>query len=243
MELFLDLYIVLIQIIFFLERFSKILILHQNKHFNVKMKVVGIDEAGRGSVLGPLVLCGVVIDENRVKFLERIKVKDSKKISPKKRVVLSRKIRKITDYHLVKISARDIDVLRGKEVNLNQIEKIGVQKIIGKSGADTCIVDCFDIKPDRFKNELESHYPNLNVVAEHSAEDKYAVVAAASIVAKVERDLEMAKIRKEFKDIGSGYPSDPKTIAFLNNSRSDLPDFVRKSWATVSRIEEKYGNK
>lgn len=65
------------------------------------------------------------------------------------------------------------------------------------------------------------------------------VVAAASIVAKVERDQEIAKIRKEFKDIGSGYPSDPKTIKFLKNN-SQLPDFVRKSWATVSRLEDEY---
>lgn len=202
------------------------------------MKVVGIDEAGRGSVLGPLVLCGVVIEEDRIKFLERLKVKDSKKISPKRRVVLSRKIRKITDHHLVKITARDIDLLRSNNVNLNEIEKIGIRKIIGKSEANTCIVDCFDVKPDRLKNEIEGYFPDLNVVTEHNAEDKYVVVAAASIVAKVERDLEIAKIRKTFKKIGSGYPSDPRTIEFIKNSYEDLPDFVRKSWATVSRIEE-----
>jgi ribonuclease HII len=204
------------------------------------MKVVGIDEAGRGSVLGPLVLCGVVIAEDRIKFLERIKVKDSKKISPKKRVVLSRKIRKISDYHLVKIPAHDIDILRANEVNLNQIEKLGMRKIIEKSEADTCIVDCFDIKPDRFKSELMGYYPELNIITEHKADDKYVVVAAASIVAKVERDQEIAKLKKEYKDIGSGYPSDPKTIQFLKDNHPDLPDFVRKSWETVHRLGENY---
>lgn len=201
-----------------------------------KMKVVGIDEAGRGSVLGPLVLCGVVIAEDRIKFLERLKVKDSKKISPKKRVVLSRKIRKITDHHLVKIQAQDIDILRADDVNLNQIEKIGVRKIIEQSGADTCIVDCFDVKPERLKGELEGYYPDLNVVTEHGADDKYVVVSAASIIAKVERDMEIARIRKEFRDIGSGYPSDPRTIRFLQENHQELPDFVRKSWATVDRV-------
>jgi ribonuclease HII len=203
------------------------------------MKVVGIDEAGRGSVLGPLVICGVEIEEDRIKFLERLKVKDSKRVSPKKRVVLSRKIKKITDYHLVKITAQDIDLLRASEVNLNEIEKIGMRKIIGKSDADACYVDCFDVKPERFRNELESFFPELKVVTEHNAEDKYLVVAAASIVAKVERDLDLAKIRKKFKDVGSGYPSDPKTIEFLKNTHNDLPEFVRKSWATVNRLEEK----
>lgn len=207
------------------------------------MNVVGIDEAGRGSVLGPLVICGVVIEEERIKFLERIKVKDSKKISPKKRVVLSRKIKKITDYHLVNISAQDIDILRGKEVNLNQIEKIGLRKIIEKSGADTCIVDCFDVKPERLKSELVGYYPGLNVVAEHGADDNYVVVAAASIVAKVERDMAISRLRKEFKDVGSGYPSDPKTIRFLRENHRDLPDFVRRSWATVEKLREDMATK
>lgn len=203
------------------------------------MKVVGIDEAGRGSVIGPLVVCGVVLEQNRIKYLERLKLRDSKRISPKRRVVLSRKIRKITDHHLVKITAHDIDVLRANEVNLNQIEKIAMQQIINDSEADVSIIDCIDVNPDRFKNEIEGFFPELQVITEHGAEDKYAVVAAASIVAKVERDLEIDKIRKTFKEIGSGYPSDPRTIEFLKNIPSnDLPDFVRKSWATLRRIEE-----
>ena len=73
------------------------------------MKHVGIDEAGRGSVLGPLVVCGVAIEEERLKYLERLKLKDSKKITPKRRVVLSRKIKKIAECHSVHISANDIE--------------------------------------------------------------------------------------------------------------------------------------
>ena len=87
------------------------------------MKIVGIDEAGRGSVLGPLVVCGVSIEEERLKYLERLKLKDSKKVTPKRRIVLYRKIKKIADCHPVHISAADIDLLRSKDVNLNEIEK------------------------------------------------------------------------------------------------------------------------
>lgn len=200
------------------------------------MKVVGIDEAGRGSVIGPLIVSGVALKENRIKYLERLGLKDSKKISPKKRTVLSRKIRKITEYHVVKITAHDIDFLRSQDVNLNEIEKIAMQKIIKKSGAAISIIDCIDVKPERFKNEIENIFPDLKVISEHHAEDKYAVVAAASIVAKVERDSAISEIRKTFSDIGSGYPGDPQTIEFLKNiSYDELPDFVRKSWATVSR--------
>lgn len=200
------------------------------------MKIVGIDEAGRGSVLGPLVVCGVAIEENRVKYLERLKLRDSKKLSPKRRIVLSRKIKKIAECYPVKITAQDIDLLRSKDVNLNEIEKIAMKKIIGDSEPDISIIDCIDVKPKRFKAEIETYKENLEVVAEHKADDKYVIVSAASIVAKVERDSEVQKIRKEFKEIGSGYPSDPKTIAFLKKTPyEDLPDFVRKSWATVAK--------
>ena len=202
------------------------------------MKLAGIDEAGRGSVLGPLVVCGVVILEERLKYLDRLKLKDSKKITPKRRIVLSRKIKKIAECYPVHISATDIDLLRAKDINLNEIEKIAMRKIIGNSNADKCFIDCIDVKPERFKNEIEKFQHNLQVVAEHGADDKYAIVSAASIVAKVERDMEINKIKKEFKDIGSGYPSDPKTISFLKNTPyNDLPDFVRRSWATVERMK------
>jgi ribonuclease HII len=200
------------------------------------MKLLGIDEAGRGSVLGPLVVCGVAVEEERLKYLERLKLKDSKKVSPKRRIVLSRKIKKIAECHPVHISAADIDLLRSNDVNLNEIEKIAMRKIIGNSKPDVSFIDCIDVKPERFRNEIEKFQNNMKVVAEHGADDKYVIVSAASIVAKVERDMEIQKIRKEFSEVGSGYPSDPKTISFLKNiSYNDLPDFVRRSWSTVER--------
>ncbi len=209
-----------------------------NNTFEVKynMKLVGIDEAGRGSVLGPLVVCGVAIEEERLKYLERLKLKDSKKVTPKRRVVLSRKIKKIAECYPVHISAIDIDLLRSKDVNLNEIEKIAMRKIIGDSKPDVSFIDCIDVKPERFKNEIEKFQNNLEVIAEHGADDKYAIVSAASIVAKVERDMAINQLRKEFNEIGSGYPSDPKTILFLKNiAYDDLPEFVRRSWATIER--------
>ncbi len=202
------------------------------------MKIVGIDEAGRGSVLGPLVVCGVAVEEERLKYLERLQLKDSKKVSPKRRVVLSRKIQKIAECHPVHISASDIDLLRSKEVNLNEIEKIAMRQIIGNSSPDISYIDCIDVKPERFINEIEKFQENMKVIAEHGADDKYPIVSAASIVAKVARDQEITKIKKEFGEIGSGYPSDPKTISFLKNTPyKELPDFVRRSWSTVERIK------
>ncbi|MDP3065209.1 MAG: ribonuclease HII [Methanobacteriaceae archaeon] len=201
------------------------------------MKLLGIDEAGRGSVIGPLVLCGVAIEQERLKFLERLGLKDSKKVAPKKRVVLARKIKKIAECHLVKITAKDIDLLRSKDFNLNQIEKIGMNKIISAANPHTCLVDSMDVKPERLSRELEEVNPGIKVIAEHKADDRYPLVAASSIVAKVERDLEIHQIRNEYQNIGSGYPSDPRTIKFLNETAyHDLPDFVRHSWATVEKL-------
>ncbi|MCC7550055.1 MAG: ribonuclease HII, partial [Methanobacterium sp.] len=97
------------------------------------MKILGIDEAGRGSVLGPLVVGGVALEEDRVKYLERLGLKDSKKISPKRRIILARKIKRIAECHTVKITAKDIDMLRSRDVNLNEIEKIAINRIIGSS--------------------------------------------------------------------------------------------------------------
>jgi len=205
-----------------------------------KMKILGIDEAGRGSVLGPLVVCGVAIEEERLKYLERLKLKDSKKVTPKRRVVLSRKIRKIAECYPVHISATDIDLLRSKDVNLNEIEKIAIRQIIGDSNPDVSYIDCIDVKPERFTNEIEKFQNNMKVIAEHGADDTYPIVSAASIVAKVDRDLEITRIKKEYGDCGSGYPSDPKTILFLKDvPYNELPYFVRRSWATIERTKQR----
>ena len=205
------------------------------------MKLLGIDEAGRGSVLGPLVVCGVAVEEDRIKYLERLGLKDSKKVSPKKRVSLSRKIKRIAQCHTVHITAQDIDNLRARNVNLNEIEKLAINRIIAESTPDTCFIDSMDVKPERLTHELETMHPPLRVVAEHKADDRYPIVSAASIVAKVERDRAIQIIKKTYENVGSGYPSDPRTIEFLKiitkESPEELPDFIRRSWATVEKLQ------
>ncbi|MBI5680223.1 MAG: ribonuclease HII [Methanobacterium sp.] len=200
------------------------------------MKIVGIDEAGRGPVIGPLVVGGVAVEEEKLEKLEKLQLKDSKRLTPGRRKVMARRINKIAECHTVHIQAHDIDNLRSKNINLNEIEKIAIKKVIGLCNPDVAYIDCIDVKPQRFRDEMENFRDGLKVIAEHKAEDKFPIVAAASIIAKVERDMEIEKLKKEYKDIGSGYPSDPKTIAFLKRfSYENLPDFVRRSWATVQK--------
>ena len=204
------------------------------------MDILGIDEAGRGSVLGPMVIAGVIVPEKMEKVLGRMGVKDSKRLTPNRRTILSRKLKKMFDYEIVVISAREIDEMRAKGINLNEIEKNAMESILLKMNPEMAIVDAVDVKAERFQENLRND-TGLNVIAEHKADDKYIEVGAASIIAKAERDDQIAQLNKEFiksGGIGSGYPSDPKTKEFLTNYTYDeMPDFVRRSWATVAKMK------
>ena len=204
------------------------------------MDILGIDEAGRGSVLGPLVIAGVVVPEKMEKVLERMGVKDSKRLAPHRRTILSRKLKKMFDYEIVVITAREIDEMRAEGINLNEIEKNAMESILLKMKPEKAIVDAVDVKAERYQENLRKD-TGLNVIAEHKADDRYIEVSAASIIAKAERDDQIAQINKEFiksGGIGSGYPSDPKTKEFLTNYTYDeMPDFVRRSWATVAKMK------
>ncbi|MCL2688086.1 MAG: ribonuclease HII [Methanobrevibacter sp.] len=207
------------------------------------MKILGIDEAGRGPVIGPLVVGGIVIPDEKLQILKRMGIKDSKRLSPTRRKVLSRKLESMFECETVEISARDIDNLRAKDVNLNEIEKIAMVKIIAKLDADCIIIDSVDVKPKRLEEEMKAINQNSKVIAEHKADDKYLQVAAASIIAKYRRDEIIEKIKKEYRhigEVGSGYPSDPKTKKFLENfSYDEMPEIVRKSWKTVENLKNK----
>ena len=204
------------------------------------MDILGIDEAGRGSVLGPMVIAGVIVPEKMDKVLERMGVKDSKRLTPNRRTILSRKLKKMFEYEIVVISAREIDELRASGVNLNEIEKNAMESNILKLKPEKAIVDAVDVKAQRFQDNLCKD-TGFDVIAEHKADDKYIEVSAASIIAKAERDAQIQEINKEFiksGGIGSGYPSDPTTKKFLTNYTYDeMPDFVRKSWATVAKMK------
>ncbi len=204
------------------------------------MDILGVDEAGRGSVLGPLVIAGVIVPEKMEKVLGRMGVKDSKKLAPHRRTILSRKLKKMFDYDIIVISAREIDEMRANGINLNEIEKNAMEELIMRLKPEKAIVDAVDVKAERFQNNLQND-TGFDVIAEHKADDNYIQVSAASIIAKAERDDQIAEINKEFikqGGIGSGYPSDPTTKKFLENYTYDeMPDFVRRSWNTVAKLK------
>ena len=205
------------------------------------MDILGVDEAGRGSVLGPMVIAGVIIPEKMNKVLERMGVKDSKRIVPHRRTILSRKLKKMFEYDIIVITARQIDEMRADVINLNEIEKNAMEELILRLKPEKAIVDAVDVKPERFQENLRKD-TGFDIIAEHKADDNYIQVSAASIIAKAERDAQIEEINKEFiktGGIGSGYPSDPTTKKVLTNYTYDeMPDFVRRSWNTVSKMKD-----
>ena len=183
------------------------------------MDILGIDEAGRGSVLGPMVIAGVVVPEKMEKVLERMGVKDSKRLVPNRRTILSRKLKKMFPHEMVVISAREIDDLRASGVNLNEIEKKAMESILLKLEFDKAIVDAVDVKAERFQENLRID-TGLNVFAEHKADDKYIEVSAASIIAKTERDEYIKEINKEMIRKQEEYRIAEKGGSVLRESKS-----------------------
>jgi len=202
------------------------------------VKICGVDDAGRGSMLGPLVIAGISINKNQIKKLSALGVKDSKKLTPKTREDLFGKIISLVDsYYVQKISPSSIDK-SVKKNELNHLEAKYMAKVITKLDADTSYVDSCDVNPQRFGKEISMLSNNKKIRSYHHADSKFLVVSAASIIAKVTRDRALEKIRKKYA-VGSGYPSDPKTISFVKKfyqSQKTMPIFVRKSWKPTQKI-------
>ena len=198
------------------------------------MLVCGVDDAGRGSVLGPLVIAGIVIKQTKVNQLKKQGIRDSKKLTPLARERLYKIIINIVDdYYVARISPKVID----KSVfthSLNHLEARYMAKVISKLSPSIAFVDSCDVNPRRFGKEISKLTLHTKIKSYHHADSKFVVVSAASILAKVSRDRAITRLRKKYT-VGSGYPSDPKTKAFIKKSiKRNIPlTFIRKSWKPV----------
>jgi len=201
--------------------------------------ICGVDEAGRGPVIGPLVICGISV--NKDDLLRQLGVRDSKKLSRNQRESLSEKIEKVAEeIQIVEIAAEEIDAIR-EEMTLNQLEVKVFASVINRLKPSIAYVDSADVNEERFgKDILQEIELPVDVISRHRADETYPVVSAASILAKIRRDQVVRRIGQEIGEpIGSGYPSDPITIRFLESwiERYDrLPPHTRKSWDTCSRL-------
>lgn len=207
------------------------------------MKIAGIDEAGRGPVIGPMVIAAVVVDEANLKKLEELRVRDSKKLTPKRRERLFNEIIGVLDdYVILELSP---DEIGSREGTLNEFEVENFAKALNslKIKPDVVYADAADVDEERFARELSSRLNfKTEVIAKHRADDIFPVVSAASILAKVSRDTAIEKLKEEYGEIGSGYPSDPRTREFLESyyrKHGRFPPIVRRGWKTLKKIEEK----
>jgi ribonuclease HII len=205
--------------------------------------LVGIDEAGRGPVIGPLVVCAAAVSEDSLPQLESLNLRDSKKYTPRKREELEEIILSLTNCTYTEISASRIDAERRRKT-LNDIEvELFARLVSSFPGATQIIVDACDVNETRFGERICQCTGISSITSEHRADDTYPIVAAASIIAKVVRDRRIDQLKKVYGDFGSGYPSDEKTRTYLKEyikREGKLPPIVRSSWDTARVLLQEY---
>lgn len=203
------------------------------------MLICGLDEAGKGPLIGPMVICGFMIDEKDVEKLKEIGAKDSKKLTPKQRERMFEPLKEAAlRYELGFLTPEEIDeAVESDNTNLNWLEATRTAMILNKLNPDKAIIDCPSPNIKAYKDFLLTCLNNkkMELQLEHNAE-RFLPVAAASIIAKVTRDREIEKLKVKYGDFGSGYPADPKTKAFAKENCTKHPEIFRKSWATYKNM-------
>jgi ribonuclease HII len=225
----------------------------------MKELILGIDDAGRGPVIGPMILAGCLIEKKQERYLKKIGVKDSKDITQKRREFLEKKIKtKAISFKTEIISPKEIDRKNKKRTKLNELEAEHFATIINKINNDNksqinhsnnykikVIIDCpspnISKWCDFLKTKIEN-LENLEIHCEHKADKNHVAVSAASILAKCVREKEIKKLKEKFgEEIGSGYCSDPLTMRFLDKFAAKHKDagLFRKTWITWKKAFDK----
>lgn len=214
---------------------------------NSGILIGGVDEAGRGSIIGPLVIAGISIRKSKISKLRQIGVKDSKMLTPKARANLFNLIMDMADsfcINIINCAIVDNNVFLNR---LNKLEAETMASVINSIQADKVYIDSCDVNPCRFKDCIESHLLLLSSSSKpklyslHHADSLNIVVSAASIIAKIVRDKQIQEIRNTHHNIGSGYPSDWKTMLFIRgwvSKHKCAPHFARKSWSPLKKMLE-----
>ncbi len=198
----------------------------------------GADEAGRGPVLGPMVAAAVAVGDGE--SLPR-GIDDSKRLTSTRREALAAAL---AEHDGIEIGIAIVPVERiddpGTDMNTltveAQTEAVDAAVDDGASG----VLDACDTDPERFARRVDERLSTVvSMIAEHGADAKHPIVAAASVVAKVERDARVKALEEEYGPVGSGYPSDPATREFLARvveETGELPACARRSWSTCEDV-------
>lgn len=192
-------------------------------------------------------VAGISIEAGEEEKLRALGVKDSKQLLPRQRESLAKGIEALAkDVVVLSLSACKIDSLRNGGVNLNRIEAEKFADILSLLNPGLAYIDSPDVNPERLSLQLRKMIGPRELVVEHKADQRYPVVSAASIIAKVERDREVRELHKKYGDFGPGYSSNEKTIAWLRawlEKNREWPDIVRKTWETAREIRREKSQK
>ena len=203
---------------------------------------MGIDEAGRGCVLGDLVIAGFVCDDPDDHDLRDAGATDSKVLSPARRLEARAALTSQGTAHVRRVTARQIDA-----ENLNRLEEASIIELVKLAKPDVVYLDALGhprtlpALADRLHAQLPPDLQHVSWTIEPKADANYPVVGAASIFAKTERDAALQQLVDAFGELGSGYPGDPKTRAWLiewSRTGAPWPAFVRTRWATVTELSQ-----
>ena len=220
--------------------------------------ILGIDDSGRGPVLGPMVLAGCLITEETEKEFRKLGVRDSKQLTPKRRGFLEQLIRDKAVALSVRVTNPDeIDGKNHDGINLNDIEAHMAARIINDinnvSNADgtkiKVVIDCPSPNRTKWRDGVLvkiDNLSNLEISCEHKADRNHVAVSAASILAKEERERQMRALKEKYgNEMGSGYSSDPITRKFLAKNVKKLKNhgIFRKSWKTWKKAHADSGQK
>ena len=202
--------------------------------------ICGVDEAGKGSVLGPMVVAAVGCRE--IEDIAALPVRDSKALRPKQREELYEILLRDFAISIVTLDAAGIDEARTR-MSMNEcVAELHAEALMGLR-PESAYVDACDVNAERYGRAVAARldYP-CEIIAEPRADARYKIVGAASIVAKVTRDRAIGELAKQYGKIGSGYPSDPTTIEFLRNYIKEYgnpPPCARRSWKTVAILSQR----
>jgi ribonuclease HII len=192
--------------------------------------IAGIDEAGRGSVIGPLVIALAEIKESDINLLTEMGVKDSKLLKRDKRKEIMKKVNNIAKFHYQIFNAKQIvEIMKLK--SLNQLELEGMVELVNISSSKKVIIDCPSAGITSFSKDINCllNTPK-KLIIEHKADLNYVIVALASIAAKEKREDLIDILKEQFGDFGSGYPADPKAKAYL--FANPEISIIRTNWGT-----------
>ena len=189
-----------------------------------------------------MVIGGICFFKSKLDILYEIGVKDSKKLTPKKRTEFAEILKdKCQSHELIVVSAEEIDRRKSTRITLNRLEELKMAEIVNKMKPDIIYIDAADVNEERFGNSIKSllNYKPKKVISKHKADDIYPIVSAGSIIAKEKRDTLIQELKGTYGNIGSGYPSDERTIKFLKDyikENKKAPKIARKSWNTTKRL-------